>query len=250
MTGLRATPQRGSYRVYTEEEFFASDGPLASAGTAAPARVPCAAPPACGRRAPVGARVVWCALLGVAVAAVAGVVARDAVRSRAGGRLLADGEVVPHPPRAARSAPVAARASFGGAVRRRSARRALSPLSRAARRRTLPPGVPPVRPHGPPAAGVAVVPATATASASSPTILAAPDPAPPAGSHTTPATSVPAPPAASPTITAAPAPPAASPTITAAPAPAPATTAATATATARATAATAHGARAEFGFER
>jgi hypothetical protein len=213
VTSQRATPRRGSYRVYTEEEFFASAGPLASAGTpAAPARVPCAAPPACGRRTPVGARVMWCALLGVVLAAVAGVVARDGVRSRAGGRLLADGGVVPHPLRARRSAPVAARAPFGGTVRRRSARWGPRTFSRAARRRAHTVLVPPARPHV------------------SPVVVAAP--AAPAAPTSTTATA----PAASATTTAS------SPTA------APASPAATATAAA--TAATAHGARAEFGFER
>ncbi len=231
MTGLRATPQRGSYRVYTEDEFFASEGPPASAGTpAVPGRVLCAAPPARGRRALVGARVVWCALLSVVAAAVTGVVALDAVRSRAGGRLLADGGVVPHPPRAARSAPVAARASSGGAVRRRPARRAPSTFSRAARRQALAALAPPARPRVSRAAGVVATPATA--SAASPTTSVA--------SSATPVAPAPTPPTASPAT------PAASSTTPAAPAPAPPA----ATATAAATAATAHGARAEFGFER
>jgi hypothetical protein len=89
MTLLRAAARRGRYRVYTEEEFFAADGPLAAA------IVPGAEGVARGRGRPVGVsasggraiaawRLAGFASLSFAVAAVAGI-ASVQLRVRAGG---------------------------------------------------------------------------------------------------------------------------------------------------------------------
>ncbi len=228
VTLLRSAP-RQAYRIYSEEEFLAAEDWQAEAEPVPGCEPEFALLGGAGQREPRRwGRLVAVAALASVVAAVVGVVALSATRSRPGNdRRFADGGITPAPSRARSpqgSAPVgivAERSSVRSLYKRPRPRiRRASPVVRpVAARRPRPVGRPPITAHPylppqpPPPAETASVPTTAATTAT-----------PTTATPTTAATT-------------------ATPTTATASTPVAATTATAATPAAR-------GADAEFGFER